>query len=72
MSKTLDMKIYTREGFQCNLKNVVGLLNKAGWSITDGDGRINVWNEAESEGKFTMGTVDDFFLNTTYNLFLRI
>ena len=69
MSKTLDMKIFTGEDFQCNLKNIVGLLDKAGWSITDGDGRINVWNEVDSEWEFYNGTVDDFFLNTTYDRF---
>lgn len=72
MSKTLDMKIFTGEGFQCNLKNIVGLLDKAGWSIIDGDGRINVWNEADSEWEIYNGTLDDFFLNTTYDRFLRI
>lgn len=29
MSKTLDMKIFACEGFQCNLKNIVGLLDEA-------------------------------------------
>ncbi|MDE6021852.1 MAG: hypothetical protein K2H01_12750 [Ruminococcus sp.] len=69
MSKTLDMKIFTGEDFQCNLKNIVGLLEKAGWSIIDGDGRINVWNEADSEWEIYNGTLDDFFLNTTYDRF---
>lgn len=69
MSKTLDMKIFTGEDFQCNLKNIVGLLDKAGWSITDGDGRINVWNEADSEWEIYNGSSDDFFLNTNYNRF---
>lgn len=69
MSKTLGMTIFPAKDFQCSLKNIVGLLNKAGWSITDSDGRINVWNEADSEWEIYNGTVDDFFLNTTYNLF---
>lgn len=69
MSKTLEMTIFPAKDFQCNLKNIVGLLDKAGWSITDCDGKINVWNESNSEWEIYNGTVDDFFLNTTYNLF---
>ena len=69
MSKTLDMKIFACEGFQCNLKNIVGLLDEAGWSITDGDGKISVWNEADSEWEIYNGTLDDFFLETKYDRF---
>lgn len=69
MSKTLEMKIYTCEGFQCNLKNIVGLLDKAGWSITDSSGKIDVWNEAESEWEIFNGTVDDFFRSAAFNFF---
>lgn len=69
MSKTLDMKIFTCEGFQCNIKNIVGLLDEAGWSITDGDGKISVWNEADSEWEIYNGTLDDFFLETKYDRF---
>lgn len=69
MSKTLDMKIFTGEDFQCSLKNIVGILDKAGWSITDSSGKINVWNEVDSEWEIFNGTLDDFFLNTKYNWF---
>ncbi len=67
MSKTLKITIFIAE--DCSLKNIVGLLDKAGWSITDGDGKINVWNEVDSEWEIFNGTLDDFFLNTEYNRF---
>ena len=62
------MKIFTCEGFQCNLKNIVGLLEKAGLSITDGDGKINVWNEADSELEIYNGTSVEFFFNADSDL----
>lgn len=69
MSKALEITIFPAEDFQCSLKNIVGLLDKAGWSITDYDGNINVWNEVSSEWEIYNGSSDDFFLNTTYNRF---
>ena len=69
MSKSLIITIFPAKDFQCSLKNIVGLLDKAGWSITDGSGKINVWNEVTSEWEIYNGTLDDFLLNTEYNLF---
>lgn len=69
MSKTLEITIFLAKDFQCSLKNIVGLLYKAGWSITDSSGKINVWNEADSEWESYNGSSDDFFLNTKYNRF---
>lgn len=69
MSKDLTITIYPSKDFQCSLKNIVGLLNNAGWTITDSSGKINVWNETDSEWEIFNGTLDDFFLNTEYYLF---
>lgn len=69
MSRSLIITVFPAEDFPCSLKNVVGLLDKAGWSITDSSGKINVWNETDSEWEIFNGSSDDFCVNTKYNLF---
>lgn len=60
MSKTLKIDIYPADTFEPTLKNVVALMTKAGWSITDSSGRISIWNDAADEWEYYTGTADDF------------
>lgn len=63
------MTIYPAEDFPCSLKNIVELLNKAGWSIPDSDGKIRVWNEAAEELEVFSGSLEDFLKSTEYKMF---
>lgn len=66
MSKTLEITIYTVKDFQCNASSIISLLKKAGWCITDCNGKITVWNDTFSEWEFFKGDLEEFTQNNRF------
>ncbi len=63
MSKSLEITVYTKQDFCCCARNIVSLLSNTGWSITDSNGKVSVWNEMESQWKYFSGTAEEFLKN---------
>ena len=61
MSKTRVLKLYTSD-LPCNAENVVRLLENAGWSLTDRQGNITVWDTDNDEWILFSGSRNDLML----------
>lgn len=69
MSKTLEITIFPAKDLQCSLKNIICLLEKAGWCTADYNGKITVWNEDSSEWESHNGSLGEFAQNNALTWF---
>ena len=59
MSKTRSLQLFTSV-LPCTTENVVELLEKAGWSVFDSNGRIHIWNTETDEWERFNGLFERF------------
>ncbi len=73
MSKTRAIKFEVYDNYECSLNNIVTLLRKAGWSITDSHDRVNIYdvNNDDEWGTFS-GTYEEFLQSDNYKRLIEI
>lgn len=72
MARNLKITLYIADKFECNIKNVVDLLEKIGWSITDKNGKTKFFNKSIGDWDISTKLFNNCFSITDEETYFQI
>ncbi len=60
MSKDLEITLYIADELECNIKSIICLLKKIGWTLTEDNGKIKIFDRTTGEWKISTKSYDNY------------